>query len=360
MGAGLAGLACAHELERLGVLPVIFEKKLWPGKEDLIVESMAQLFHHHPGQDLWIYLREELGLPVHPHGVVNKMVLRSATEEATVTGHLAYTTLRGPDRRSLERQLADRLAAAIRYGEEPDPWQLREAYDWVVIATGDHQWTKAFSRFTQHIEWTVRSAEVSGLFNPAEQQFFFNTRYAKTGYAMLSPIDERRALAGLGIPHSSPAEAEQYWERFRREESRFWEAEIHPFRVTRWEVGVVDRCVVGNVMLIGQAGGFCEPLGMLGQCPSLASGVMAARQIALGDRSLERYTRQFRAYYNRLWRLRRNVNAWTDTEMDMMVRAVRYGGPLAVRSPLNLLGPGSLVVDLLRMADDPSPEAGPQ
>jgi len=103
-----------------------------------------------------------------------------------------------------------------------------------------------------------------------------------------------------------------------------------------------------------------ECLGMNGVCPSLASGVMAARQIALRDRSLERFARRWRVYYARLSRLRRNVNAWTDEDMDRLALAVKMGGGLLAHSPWNLLAPGGMLIDMLRMADDPSPEVGLQ
>ncbi len=360
VGAGLAGLACAHELERLGVLPEIFEQQQQVGKADWAIEIMAQFMHHSPRHDIFDYLNRDLGLPLHPHSAFDTMILFSPSEHTVLRGKFGYTTIRGKDDRSLERQLAARLASTIHFGSRPDVWELRQEYDWVVVASGDHEWTRSLSRWTPQIEWYMMAAEVTGSFNPLAQTFFLNPRYAGTGYAMIAPIDEGQAIAGVGVPGISRDELEHYWKVFRTEQGHRWQQEVRHFRVDRWRVGQVHPCVIGNVLLVGHAGGFAESLGLSGQCPSLASGVMAARQMILGDRSLERFARQHRAHANRLWRLRRNVNAWTGEEMDYLVRAAHYGGSLVARSPWSVLGPASWALNVLHLADDPSPRVGPQ
>lgn len=358
IGAGLAGLACAHELERLGLLPVIFERQRSVGRPDLVIETMAQVMHHNRGQDIFDHIRQDLGLPLNPHGSVQSMILHSPNHEATLQGHLGYITIRGHDDRSLERQLARVVAAEIHYGQRPDPWELRRQFDWVVVATGNHEWSQTVSRWTPHIDWSVRGATVIGSFNPAEQHFFFNPRYAKTGYAMISPIDERSAVVGVGVPGASGNEADQYWAAFRQDVGHYWEREVASVRVDRVQVGQPSDVIVGNVILIGHAGGFCEPIGMTGQCPSLTSGVCAARQIVLGDRSLSRFARHFRSYYNQALRIRQTVNAWTDKEMDRLVQTARFAGPVVTSVPLPYIRMGGWALDALRAPNDPSPEIG--
>lgn len=359
VGAGLAGLACAHELERLGVLPVIYEQQRTVGKPDLVMETMAQFMHHNPGQDIFDHIRKDLALPLNPHNAIHSIVLHSPNHEATIQGQLGYTTVRGHDDRSLDRQLARHLAAEIRLGEKPDIWELRRQFDWVVVATGNHAWTETLTRWTPHIDWSVRGATVLGSFSPTELHFFFNPRYAKTGYAMISPIDERAASVGVGVPSSSGDEADRFWQLFRHEMGHFWEREAGQIRVDHFEIGTPASVVVGNVMLAGHAGGFCDPLGIAGQCPSLTSGVCAARQIVLGDRALERFFRHFRTHTQRALRIRRNVNAWTGKEMDSLVRAARYGGSLAARLRLPYISLGAWVLNTMGAAEDPSPEWGP-
>lgn len=360
VGAGLAGLACAHELERLGVSPVIYEKQRRVGKSQFVMEIMAQFLHYSPRQDIFDHLRHDLFLPLNPHSPIQNAVLHSPQGEATIHGHLGYSTVRGPDDRSLERQLAQHVASEIHFGEDPDLWELKRRFDWVVLSTGEHSWTRQFTNWTTHIDWSLRGAVVTGAFNPAELHVFFYTRYAKTGYALISPVDERTAVVGVAVPHATGDEADRFWEVFRKEQGHFWEREVQPVRTDHLAVGQPGTCIVGNILLVGHAGGFVEPLGISGQCPSLASGVYAARQIALGERALVRFTRRYRAYCNRIWRVRRNVNAWTDKEMDRLVRSIRYTGGMAANLPFNVVNLAGWALDTLHMADDLSPEPGPR
>lgn len=358
VGAGLAGLACAHELERLGFAPDIFEKRPTLGKPVVVTETMAQFLHVQPHQDIMQHLRDDLKLPVNPANSVTRAVLHSADREATLTGHLGYTTVRGGDPRSLERQLERHLRSKIRFGAEPDVTSLAAEYDWVVVATGDRTWSAEYLQWETDVVWSVQGAIVTGDFFPGEIRFFFHTRYAGTGYAQIAPMDERTATVGIGIPNTTPEELERCWETFRREQGHRWEREESTFTLPHLECGRVRNHVLGNVLLAGTAGGFVETLGMTGQCAAMESGVCAARQVALNDRSLERFARRWRVYYQRVHRLRRVVNSWTDAEMDSFVQRMRYAGSLVVASPWNLLQPAGLVADLLRLPDDPSPGVG--
>jgi digeranylgeranylglycerophospholipid reductase len=359
VGAGLAGLSCAHELERLGFSPVIYEKRSRVGERFANVEVMAQFMHVHPLQDIFQYIRDELHLPLHPASYITRMVMHSHSQEASLAGRLGFTTIRGSDERALEQQLLRHVRSPIHFNQSPDVFELHREYDWVVVATGDQQWTREFLQWTPHITWTVRGAIVKGDYNPSALHFYFRTDYAKTGYAMIAPFDERTASVGVGVPHASAAEAEQFWQVFRKGEGQWWESEEEQFCLDHYEIGVTTAHLLGNVVLVGAAGGFVEGLGLAGQCPSLSSGVFAARQIALGDRALNRFARKWRTHYEQLWRIRRNVNHWTDREMDRMVYAASLLPPTALAQlPWSSVSPAAFSLNLLRRTDDHSPEVG--
>jgi digeranylgeranylglycerophospholipid reductase len=363
IGGGLAGLACAHELERLGVTPEIYEQGDQVGTRSCVVETMAQFMHHQPRQDIYTYLQEDLGLPLHPNSHINRIVLHSRGETATLTGHLAYTTIRGQDDRSLERQLVRQLRSPIHYHLQPDVVDLSRRHDWVVVANGDDHFTRQFHQFTPHIAWWLHGAAVEGDFTPSEEQYFFNTRYAGTGYTMLTAYDERTASIGVAVPTMPGAACPQLSDCFRA----FCEAEGHRWGQVRQEFqfgpiecGHVQSHVLGNVILTGHAGGFVDSLTIAGQCASMTSGVLAARQIALQDGSFDRFVAGWHTQYDRLWRVRRSVNAWTDRDFDRMVAlAGAPGASLLANSPWNLLEPTGMLLDTLGAADDLSPDVGP-
>jgi flavin-dependent dehydrogenase len=347
LGAGLSGLACAHELERLGFAPEIFERSHYVGNRAPAPEILAQCIHFSPRQDIWRYLREELMLPVQPAHAITGAVVHCPSHVAAIQGELGYMALRGRDDRSVERQLERHISAPIQFGVDPDLSELAREYDRVVVATGDHELASRLGQWQPDTRWLVRGALVRGAFRPGELQLFFHPRYARTGYGLLSPLDQRTAVAMVAVPDSTPSAADRHWSIFRAEQDHRWERELEQFRLVR-ECGQVRSPVVGNLLLTGVAGGFVEPLAMSGQCPAMASGVLAARQIALGDQSLERFARRWRIYYARLQRLRRSVSAWTDADMDRLGEALLNGGNLVAHLPLHLLDPAGLGWDMLR------------
>ena len=347
VGAGLAGLACAHELERLGFTAELFEKQPRVGKRATVTETMAQFLHLHPRQDIMACLQQDLHLPVQPGNHIHQAVLHGPRHEAQITGHLGYTTVRGVDERSPENQLARHVRSPITYGKAPDVYGLAREYDWVVVATGDPTWAKEFLQWQTDIAWSIRGAVVTGEFNPGRLDFFFRTDYAGTGYGMVSPIDERRATVGIAVPNTSARELDQLWQTFRMAERRRWTAEEELFQFDRLEYGTVRACVLGNVLLVGAGAGFAEGLALSGQCMALASGVCAARQILLQDRSLQRLHRRWKVRYQQFHSLRRVVDGWGDAEMDLFVQSASLGGKMAALAPWNLIAPAGIVADLL-------------
>lgn len=346
VGAGLAGLACAHELERLGFAPDIFEKGPAVGARPPSTQALAQFMHLNPGQDIFAYIRDDLMLPLHPAREIRRLAVHGPGRSAEICGRLGYMTIRGNDDRSLERQLLRHVRSPIRFNQAPDVRELQRDYDWVVVATGDQRWAAELSLWHSELSWCVHGARVKGSFRPGELHLFLNTRYAGAGYAVISPLDEQAAITWVGVPDAAPAEAEAFWRVFRAGEGYRWDREESPVQVSRYACGPVTPVVAGNVVLVGAAGGFLETLGMQGQCPSLASGVMAARQIALQDPWLERFARRWRVYSGHADRLRRSVNTWTDEDMDRLAAAVAAGGDLLSHPAWNLQMPGGLMLDL--------------
>lgn len=360
VGAGLAGLACAHELERLGHRCEIFEKRDRVGKMFNTVETMLEALTTDPTKDVFETLRQELHLPVNPANHITRLVLHSRSRESLIRGRVGYTTIRGPEERSLEQQLARHCRSPIHFDQNPDVEALMAEYDWVVVATGSPKWPKHFGLWERDIAWYVRGANVIGDFNPGELHFYFDTRYAGTGYAMIAPFDGRMASAGVGVPDTTEEQLEAYWNRFRQEQGRFWEQVEDEYKLECYEMGRVRQRVLDNVIFVGNAGGFIEPLGITGQSSSLASGVYAARKLALGDDQFDRFAARWDHYYADLMRLRLNVNAWSDQEMERFVGMAGRGvGSVLIRSPLNLLDLAGTAMAYLPVAQDPSPEVGP-
>ncbi|HYG60380.1 MAG TPA: FAD-dependent oxidoreductase, partial [Symbiobacteriaceae bacterium] len=168
VGAGIAGLACAHELERLGVVCDVFEKRDRIGKMFRTVETMLQPLSMEPHRDIFTLLRGECQLPVNPANHIVRTVMHTRNREATLNGGLGYTTIRGYEERSLEMQLHRHITAEVQFDQDVDVRALMKSYDWVVLAAGSPAWPKQFGLWTKDICWWVAGANVKGDFNPAE------------------------------------------------------------------------------------------------------------------------------------------------------------------------------------------------
>lgn len=361
LGAGLAGLACAYELERLGIRPVIFEKRHRVGERFPNVEIMPQILHHRPSRDIFLELRQHLGLPLQPSGAITRVTLHGPSRAVTAQGHIGYFTIRGHDDRSLERQLQRHLKAEIRFRRHPHPDRLAREFDRVVVATGDQEVTRALGLWQRDLAGWLRGAVVRGDFDPSGLHIWFRTEYAKSGYGYLAPFDERRAFAMVAVPDSNAEEVDRYWQRFLRAEGAGWKVEREA-KLEKFEIGQAAAHTVGPLLLVGNAGGFVEPLVGCGQCPSLYSGVMAAREIALGDGSLTRFARRWRGWYRRLLRVRRWLSEQENSGFDRLVGALSLPGARTAlfRSPLPLIAPAGALLGALGLGTGPIPEPGHQ
>jgi digeranylgeranylglycerophospholipid reductase len=70
IGAGLAGLYCVHELERLGISPVIYEKNSFIGESINHVAAVLNILHR-PIPDIVRYISKNHHLNIQPLTTVN-------------------------------------------------------------------------------------------------------------------------------------------------------------------------------------------------------------------------------------------------------------------------------------------------
>jgi hypothetical protein len=68
IGAGLSGLSCAHELQKLGIKPVIFEKKGYIGDALGYTKISVRLFDR-PMTDTGRFVRKKFGINIKPVGI---------------------------------------------------------------------------------------------------------------------------------------------------------------------------------------------------------------------------------------------------------------------------------------------------
>jgi flavin-dependent dehydrogenase len=322
IGAGISGLACALELERHGITPAIFEQRSRPGELFSHVAGTLQLMSR-PIQDQVAFLHNHLHLPVKPLAPLRRIIMHTPNTTRSITGHLGYFFLRGQDEGSTESQLYSLLKTPVFYNHYADWRILAHHYDYVVVGDGIQQVPRILGCWQDILKTWVRGAVVLGNFDPNTLIMWINTRYCRSAYAYLTPFDSRRASLVLIVSESNGDEIEEKWRLF-------WEVEgldyqiVESFSIQHIS-GYCYPPQVGNVILVGNAGGFMEPFLGFGLMAALRSGIYAGRALARGE-SYTNLTYDLRQQIIHALALRRVLNGMTNADYDRLVNLLTAPG----------------------------------
>ncbi|MCG8402729.1 MAG: FAD-dependent oxidoreductase [Firmicutes bacterium] len=135
IGAGLAGLSCAHELERYGIRTVIYEKNSFIGEPYPHITAVVNISHR-PIKDSVQYFKKRLNIEVAPLNTIDRLIHHSPNSVSTIEGDLGYVFNYTKDKNSLKYQIYSRLKKTkILFNEFADYKILSVKYDYVVVAT---------------------------------------------------------------------------------------------------------------------------------------------------------------------------------------------------------------------------------
>ena len=279
IGAGIAGLSCAHELERHGIEPVIFEKNDVVGEIFPHVSVIMQIFNR-PVRDPLKHLAEKYNIELQPINRLRHVKMISSSTSSTVSGKLGAFFQHGVIPGCIEKQLEAKVESKIIFNTYADYNKLKEEFDYVVVANGMVSSAKELGCWQELVTTFVKGAIILGDFKTDTLITWFNTKYTKSGYAYLTPFNEKRASLVLIVPNIKEDEIKEYWNRFIKEENI--KNQIIQTFITEHKSGYVFPHRVGNVFLTGVAAGTLDPFLGFGSIYSIVTGVSAARSIALG------------------------------------------------------------------------------
>jgi len=346
IGAGISGLACALELERHGITPAIFEQRSHPGETFSHVGGILQLLSR-PIKDQMDFLIKRLHLPLRPLAPWKKVIMHMPGVTRTVTGHLGYFLQRGQDENSTESQLYSLLKTPVYFNHYARWQELAQHYDYVVVADGTPMVARTLGCWQDFLQTWVRGAVVLGNFDPHTLHMWMNTEYARQTYAYLTPFNNHRASLILIVSNSNADEVEEKWRLF-------WEMEKLDYQVldnfsVQHISGYCYPPQVGNVLLVGNAGGFMEPFLGFGVMAAIRSGVYAGRALARGKSYIE-LTRDLRRKITRLVILRRMLNNMDNEDFDRLVKLITAPGikQLIYNTNFDVLQYGTGLLNLLQ------------
>lgn len=282
IGAGPAGLACAVECERLGIIPDVFERDntvgwIWPS-----VTVSLNIFDLDMGdQSNVIY--KKFGIDLLPLKKANSFTLKSANSQTKVEGNLGYYYVRGKDPNSIENQLLRKLEKTpIHYNSPADYKELAKKYDYVVVATGIETTAKELGLWEQKGLVHMHGGLALGKFRPGNSFLYFNTEYAGTGYARLTPYNSTQAIVKIYNFNCDESNIDSLFTDFLEKEKLTHLQFFYKITPPMFSIGKVEKFQVDNILLIGRAAGFTERLVGVGASFAIASGVYAARAIIKG------------------------------------------------------------------------------
>lgn len=318
IGAGMAGMACAHELERHGIFPDIFEQRHRPGEMFDHCAAVLEIFSR--PYDPLKSLQKDFNITFNPIAVIKAIKMNSPKKQVTVKGkNLGYFVLRGHDPASAETQLYQKLQSPIISNTRAQYSELAKSYDYVVVANGGNDASKREGINSPIIQTNLIGGAVIGDFDINTLKMWIDNRYAKKCYAYLCPMEENRAFMGLVVNDSTVEEAREKWKLF-------WNIEQHPYDqvneiVVEHSVNFVYPHQVGNVLFAGIAGGFLEPFLGFGMSASVKSGILAARAMVFNQK-YEDLLFQLKKDMEHSLVLRNEINKAENKHLDILLKAI--------------------------------------
>lgn len=316
IGAGIAGLACAHELERLGITCILFERKNMIGTIQPNIGSFFNM-EDRPIKDPINYFRQTHGILLTPVERMTTIIMHSPKYKSVVKGNHGYFVLRSKDMNSLDNQLARDVKSKINFNSDPDFIELSREYDYVVVATGNSSILEKLTEWRTTVTTWIKGATVLGNFEPHTAELWFNTDYARSGYGYLMPFDKSRASLVLITTYTQHGELDDLWQLFLHNEGLNYEiVETYEFDLN---TGIAKEHKIDNLYFVGNAAGFIDPLLGLGAFHALESGIFAARSIATGE-DYEKMVKVITDKLNALSDYRDKLDKFKNSDYDKMVK----------------------------------------
>jgi digeranylgeranylglycerophospholipid reductase len=325
IGAGVTGLACAIECERLGVYADLYERDhtigwIWPS-----VSYWPSMFFRDTG-DIIDYLKREYKIDLTPTSECKNIVLKSPNQRASINGKLGYFIVRGKGEESLESQLRRFLRkTVVHFNRNVDYKELSKNYDWVVVATGNNAVARDLGLWQDEGLVSIMGGVALGNFNHESASLYLDTSYAGTGYARLTPFSSTQAIVGLYAIDCEKLDTERLFSVFLQKEGLTNLEFLLKLLPPPFSTGKVRKFQVRNILLAGRSAGLTEKLLGVGAPEGIISGILAARSII----NNENYTEQvekIRNHVDNISSFRKIIEKFDNDDYDKLISAIDTPG----------------------------------
>jgi flavin-dependent dehydrogenase len=329
IGAGLAGLSCAHELEKHGIKPSVYERNSYIGDQIKHVSALIEILNR-PIRNIFKYIGEEYGINLKPIDVLTKFTHFSPNKTTVINGNLGYFLKK----------------TELRLNQAPDLEQLAGDNDYVIVANGNSIYTETLGCWQTWLNTYIRGAVILGDFDPHELKVWINKNYCKRGYAYLTPFNEKRASLILITSDVNEKEIDHFWELFLYTENlKYTITEEYKLEHTS---GFVYPLKTGNILFAGNAGGAIDPFLGFGQFNSITQGIMAARSIVF-NQDYENLVGKIIHKNLNLLQIRKAYDMLDNNGYDMLIKSLGLPGikHVAYYTPLDVVKALSTLLKLV-------------
>lgn len=322
IGAGVSGLSCAHKLESYGIKPVIYEKNDYIGEMHPHVSGDLKIVHR-PIKDSITYYKK-LGIKLKPLNKINKIIHYSPNRKTVIHGELGYLYRRGIEGDSIKNQILSQLKKPkIIFNKFADYENLSKEYDYVVIGTGNSNFTEEIGSWQQWVTTYVRGAVVLGEFDPNALIVWINKDYCKNGYVYLTPFNSQRASLVAITTDVSESQIDWFWQDFLYTENIKYKI-VEEFKLQH-KTGYAYPHKVNNIFFVGNAGGSIDPFLGFGVMNSITTGIMAGRSIAIG-KNYEKLIKNRVEHNLYMYEFRKAFSKMTNKDYDALITAIGLPG----------------------------------
>ena len=324
MGAGLAGLSCAITLESNGINPTIFEKRNMVGDRFVNAESMFSILNR-PIKDPLAYLSDKYNINLTPIAKTEKLVFHSKEETSSVNGNLGYSNIRGRHENSFECQLQKQIKSEINFKSKREYENLCREYDYVVLATGDGDYSCHLGNYRCDLTCTLKGATVVGDFITSISHVWFDYEVMPKGFAFLIPFSETEANFVINYPdypQTIKLDINYLWQQFYNKAEKDLDQSLRitdRFEVTKYMLGICNHPKIENTYFVGNCFGTISPGLGFGQFTSILTGIYSAYDLC-GIGKYEELVKPLFENYEQSLILRKYLEDLDDNNLNKIVK----------------------------------------
>lgn len=333
IGAGVAGLACALELEKLGIVPDIYEQRYQIDNPAPFTAAMLDVGLISVENQL-AHLEKRYKLKLTPLAQIKRLIIHGPTVDLKLAGSFGCLFKMGQEN-SVPRQLAQKLHTEVMFKKHINYFKIKNQYDFIVLADGSPSIPILLNIWKPTFECWIRTAIIVGQFDTKQVEFWFNREFAREGFAMLAPINEKSASLLLAVNGISRQEIHDYWNTFINKLPA--EPNASGFFEMEYQTGSVETNVVDNTFIVGNAGGMVDIFWGHGLFASIISGTEAARSIVKGN-NFDKKIRPLVKDNTKLYELRQSLAQLDNRGIDLLLQMHKLPGVKPLAAAVNYSG----------------------